>query len=240
MARFMGYVNSNIARKVGRLVGWRGPFWERRYSHVVVTNEEAAQVERLVYLLRNGCKEGLVWRPEEWPGATGVKAMLSGEMKLEGKWLDLSGRFRARQRGESTATRRFVDRETLELSKLPCWKGLSDEKYREQIRGLVELIAEETATMHAAKGSEPVGVKKLRRMKPTQCAANPDRSPKPLVHAASMKARRQFREGWKLFVEAFLAASKCLREDGDLGAKFPPGCFPPGRAFVPLESGPSG
>ncbi|HUP22451.1 MAG TPA: transposase [Thermoanaerobaculia bacterium] len=55
MASFMRYVNSNVARKVGRLIGWRGPFWERRYSHVVVTNEKAAQVERLVYLLRKAC-----------------------------------------------------------------------------------------------------------------------------------------------------------------------------------------
>jgi hypothetical protein len=59
--------------------------------------------------------EGLVWRPEDWPGATGVKAMLSGKMKLEEKWLDLSDLHRARQRGESTSRGRFVTTYTLEL-----------------------------------------------------------------------------------------------------------------------------
>ena len=239
MASFMRYVNSNIARKVGRLIGWRGPFWERRYSHVVVTNETAAQVERLVYLMRNGCKESLVGRPQEWPGVSGVNAMLSGEMKLRGTWLDLSGQFRAAQRGESTSRRKFVKKHTLELDKLPCWKHLDDEDYRKHVQALVDLITEETATMHALAGSEPLGVRELKKLRPIHRAANPDRSPKPLVHAASREKRKQFREGWRRFVESFLAASKRLRE-GARGVKFPPGSFPPRRPFVPLTAGPSG
>jgi hypothetical protein len=235
----MRYVNSNIARKVGRLIGWRGPFWERRYSHVVVTNETAAQVERLVYSLRNGCKEGLVSRPQEWPGVSGVNAILSGKMKLRGPWLDLSAQFRAAQRGESTATRRFVKRHTLELDKLPCWKDLDDETYRKHVQALVDLITADTATMHELAGSEPLGVRELKKLRPIHRAANPDRSPKPLVHAASREKRRQFREGWRRFVESFLAASKRLRA-GARDVRFPPGSFPPRRPFVPLTAGPSG
>ena len=202
-------------------------------------NETAAQIERLVYSLRNGCKEGLVWKPQDWPGVTGVKAMLSGKMKLVGTWLDLSGQFRAALRGDSTATRRFVKRHTLELSKLPCWQDLDDDEYRERITELVELITEETATMHALAGSAPLGVKKLEKLRPIHRAANPDRSPKPLVHAASREKRRQFREGWRRFVESFLAASKRLRA-GACDVKFPRGSFPPRLPFVPLTAGPSG
>jgi REP element-mobilizing transposase RayT len=239
MARFMRYVNSNLARKVGRLVGWRGPFWERRYSHVVVTEEEKAQVERLRYSLENGCKEGLVWKPQDWPGVTGVKAMLSGSMKLVGSWLDLSGLYEARQRGESTATRRFVEKHTLTLSKLPCWEHLDDDDYKKHVQGLVDSIAQETAAMHASARSEPLGVKELRKLRPNQRTAHPDHSPKPLVHAASRDRRRQFREGWRLFVELYLAASERLR-NGFRDTTFPPGSFPPRMPFVPLRAGPSG
>lgn len=239
MSRFMRYVNSNLARKVGRLAGWSGPFWERRYSHVVVTEEEAAQVERLKYCLQNGCKEGLVWKPHDWPGATGVNAMLSGEMKIEGEWLDLTLMFHARERGESTATKNFVKRHTLKLSKLPCWEHLNDDDYCKHVQGLVETIADETAAMHERNGSVPLGVRELRKLRPNQRAANPGRSPKPLVHAASRERRRRFREAWRLFVESFLAASQRLRE-GDRDAKFPPGSFPPRLPFVPLTAGPSG
>jgi hypothetical protein len=239
MARFMRYVNSNIARKVGRLIGWRGPFWERRYSHVVIANEEVVQVARLEYLLRNGCKEGLVARPQDWPGATGVHAMLEGSMTMEGAWLDLSGLYRARLRGERPSKRKFVKRETLELSKLPCWKDLPDEEYRARIREIVTTITQETRAMHAAAGTKPVGAKKLRQLGPNHCAAHPARSPKPLIHAACQETRRRFREGWRLFVEAYCAAAKRLKA-GDREVEFPEGCYPPGLPFVPLGTGPPG
>jgi hypothetical protein len=47
----MGYVNSNLARKVGKLVGWREKIWSRRYQAIVISSEEVAQVERLKYVL---------------------------------------------------------------------------------------------------------------------------------------------------------------------------------------------
>jgi hypothetical protein len=64
----MQYVNSNIAREVGDLVGWSGPFWARRYTAIVTSNEEAAQVERFRYILSHGVKENLVERVLDWPG----------------------------------------------------------------------------------------------------------------------------------------------------------------------------
>jgi hypothetical protein len=50
----------------------------------------------------------------------------------------------------------FVKNETLRLSTLPCWKEMSDDEYRSHIRGLVDMIAEETAAMHAGQESEPL------------------------------------------------------------------------------------
>jgi REP element-mobilizing transposase RayT len=56
LARFMGYVNSNLARKVGRYVGWKDKIWSRRYQAIVISSEEAAQVERLRSCLAHGVK----------------------------------------------------------------------------------------------------------------------------------------------------------------------------------------
>ena len=46
LAKFVGYVNSNVAREAGRLHGWKD-IWARRYQDIIVSHEEAAQVERL-------------------------------------------------------------------------------------------------------------------------------------------------------------------------------------------------
>src|SRR5262249_16723897 len=48
-ADFMRYTQSKLAREVNRLTGWKGPVFDRRYEMTVVTDEEAAQIERLAY-----------------------------------------------------------------------------------------------------------------------------------------------------------------------------------------------
>lgn len=65
LARFMGYVCSKLAREVGRLTGWREKIFSRRYQAILISEEESAQVERLIYLLSHGAKENLVSRPQD-------------------------------------------------------------------------------------------------------------------------------------------------------------------------------
>src|SRR3954466_15720868 len=79
LMRFMQDLKSKLAIEVNRLTGWRGTVFARRYDSAVVTEEEGAQVERLLYILSNSVKEGLVERPQDWPGVHGAKALLDGE-----------------------------------------------------------------------------------------------------------------------------------------------------------------
>jgi hypothetical protein len=68
LARFMQYVDGNVASEVGDLVDWPGAFWARRYTAIVVSDEDAAQVDRFRYILSHGVKENLVERVLDWPG----------------------------------------------------------------------------------------------------------------------------------------------------------------------------
>ena len=69
LAPFIGYVNGNVARLIGRRHGWTGPFWASR-AHVIPVLDDASAEGRLRYILSHGVKEGLVPRPEDWPGAS--------------------------------------------------------------------------------------------------------------------------------------------------------------------------
>jgi len=71
LALFMGYFNSNLAREIARRTDWEDKVWGRRYQAIVVSEEEAAQVARLEYLLSHGCKE-LVERLADWPASTAL------------------------------------------------------------------------------------------------------------------------------------------------------------------------
>jgi hypothetical protein len=85
-------------REAGRLHGWEDKIWSRRYQAIVVSPEEAAQIERLGYVLSNGCKEGPVARPQDWPGVHSARALVQGAA-LTGTWFDRTQEYAARRRG---------------------------------------------------------------------------------------------------------------------------------------------
>ncbi|MEM7355018.1 MAG: transposase, partial [Acidobacteriota bacterium] len=69
LSRFMHHLGCNVSKEIGgRLRDWRGAFWERRYTSIVVSDEPEAQWRRLKYHLSHGVKEGLVESPLQWPG----------------------------------------------------------------------------------------------------------------------------------------------------------------------------
>ena len=226
MARFMNYVQSNVAREAGRLAEWREKFWGRRYQAIVVTDEEAAQLERLEYVLAQGCKEGLVPKPQDWPGAQSTRALLSGRNKIGGEWIDRTAQHRARQRGEDSSTVLFRERQAITLTPLPCmvsWR-LEDrlEWFRERCRHIAEQLR--------GSGRRPLGresiLKQDRHARP-RAGVN---SPAPLVHAATRRSARKFHAAYGHFLLVYRAACEKLPELGPVG--FPRGCFRPALPFV--------
>ena len=74
----MQHLLTNVSKKVGALIGWRGAFWERRYSAEPVLDEDAL-LGRIRYILSHGVKEGFVASCQEWPGLSSLSMMLDGE-----------------------------------------------------------------------------------------------------------------------------------------------------------------
>lgn len=233
LARFVGYLNSNLAREVGRLHQWPERIWGRRYEAIVVSDEEEAQVGRLHYLLQQGCKEGLVGDPCEWPGATSVPAMLDGR-QLTGTWFDRTAEWRA-NRGHGTS-QTFPQQERVLLSPLPAWASVPEVDYRRRVRSLVDAIRTDSAARVRATRRPPLGVDGVLRQDPHQAAADRARTPAPLVHAASREAFLAFRQAFGAFVAAYRSASAAWRSDPTTWA-FPAGCFPPAHPFFAPATG---
>ena len=232
MADFMWYFQTNAAREVAELTGWKDKVWARRYDAIPVSDEPAAQVDRLRYVLAQGVKEGLVARVEDWPGINMAGAILEGK-PLQGTWFDRTAEYRARQRGEDSEPRRFASEETVVLSQLPCWRHLSPEAYRERIAGLIREIEADAVAERKLTGREPLGREAILRQHPHTQPNQTKKSPCPLFHAASKAARQGLREAYGRFLAAFREAAEKLKA-GDRLARFPDGCFPPGLPFVGL------
>lgn len=234
MARFMAYFQGNLAKEAGRLHKWRGPFWHRRYQHVVVSDEEAAQIGRLRYILANGCKENLVSSPLEWPGVNSTRALLFGE-QLRGFWID-----RTRERFASLRTKkdrsRFREPEMVKFSPLPCWNHLQPSVLRHRIQELIAQIEAETARRHKTEGTQPLGAKRALHLDPHDIPLHSKWSPAPMFHCASKQARSALREAYGHFCAAFRQAADRLRA-GELLTAFPTGAFPPPMPFqLPIQA----
>lgn len=234
LAAFMNYLNSNLAREIGRAVRWRERFWGRRYQAIVVSEEPAAQISRLLYLLRQGTKEGLVRRPTDWPGAKSVECLLHGK-PVRGVWIDRTLEFRAAKSGKPHDASKFRSVETLGLAPLPCWKELPARSYRKRIGQLVQYVEREAERRLRESGRAPLGRDRIERQDPHDAPNRIKKMPAPLVHAVSAEVRRAFRIAYRYFADAHRRASVRLRAEPGrrVGFEhFPEFSFPPPGPFL--------
>jgi REP element-mobilizing transposase RayT len=235
LARFMNYLNGNLAREAGRLHHWRDKFWARRYRPIPVSDEPEAQLQRLRYILEQGCKERLVRSPRDWPGASSTEALLTGAT-ICGLWFDRTAEYRARLNGQSFSKYEHTEEEQLSLSPLPCWRDRPSEETRDQIEVMVREIEAATREVCAQDGRNPMGKKRILSQHPHDRPRRSKRSSAPLFHAASRGARKTLEIAYYVFRLAFREAVEDLR--AGRRPEFPRGSFPPGLPFVPHRAPP--
>jgi hypothetical protein len=230
LARFMEYFGGNLAREAGRSSSWHGRFWGRRYHSAVVDNAPESQLARLRYIISNGCKEGLVASPLDWPGVSSTRALLDGSMRLCGTWFDRTREYRAGKLLPKSR-RVFAEPEEVRLSVLPCLSLLEGEDFKRTVRSLVEQVEQDTREMHAIRGTRPAGRRWVLRQPP-------HRVPKAMKISRATKFLSAFRQNifelrqaYREFVLAYREAANRLRA-GDRLVEFPPGCFPPRLPFA--------
>jgi hypothetical protein len=195
LTRFIQYVDGNIAREVGALVNWKGPFWTRRYTAIVVSDEESAQVERLRYILAHGVKENLVERVLDWPGVHAARPILE-DKPLTGYWFDRTQEYAARNRGEEHGRLTYATEETFVLTRLPCWEHLSTEEYRQRVAALVEEIELDARAARMARQLPVLGVAAILRQRPHTRPNKTKKSPALRFHAARKAIRDGLREAY--------------------------------------------
>jgi len=228
LANFMRDVNSSLAREAGRLYHWKEKFWGRRYTAIPIL-DEARLIERAVYLLSHGCKEGLVLRPSDWPGVNCVDAVTRGK-KLEGIWYDRTKKYEAARVGINCRPGEYSTKYEVPLSPLPCFKDLSPSEQRARYRAMVADIERETRKKFAHGGRRILGVRGILKMRPHHRPDKIKRKPAPLCHCSDYDRWREYRDNYRWFVELYRVASRRLRA-GELTVQFPYNCFPPRLAF---------
>ena len=88
---------------------WPDGIWADRYRSIPISDEPAAQVDRLRYVLAQGVKEGLVAKVDEWPGISMLDAVLEGK-PIRGTCYQACGGQMTSRKGEVCSARVHMKR----------------------------------------------------------------------------------------------------------------------------------
>ncbi len=242
LAKFMSFVNSNLAREAGRIIGWRGSFWRERYHLIPISPENEALIGRLRYVLSNTVKEFLVASVRDWEGLHCAEALMDGK-PMQGVWYARSKAYEAQRQAQRRAARRgttveaidrgaFMQHYAVQLAPLPCWKDLPLARRRKLVTEMVVEIETEAAAQRAELGIEALGMDAIRNQDPFARSVHNKRSPKPLCHAASREMRDRMKGAYRAFVGMFREASLKVKLGRVTEAIFPKYSFPPCLPFV--------
>ena len=234
MSQFSGYLKCNLSKELGRLHGWEEKFWGERYHSASVSDSEEKQESRFRYILLNGCKEGLVDSPLEWPGVSSAGALYRGERVLEGTWYDRTAQHRARVRG---ARRLYPRKEQVHLSTLPYLEGLTALQRQAYVVAAVREVEEQTRQQRLEEGRESLGARAILKQDPHGHPESFERSPARLFHASSYEELLEMKAARNAVTAAYREASARLRR-GEANVRFPEGTFPPPQAFVQMRAPP--
>jgi len=222
LPRFMQFLLTNVSKKIGTLIHWRGAFWERRYSAQPIL-DDTALLQKVQYVLAHGPKEGLVRRCSEWPGLSSLPLMLDGRPRRV-RWFNWTRRCRnalPSNRGRRTDPR-WAEEEQLQLTPLPI-SGLDRRgAVRRFLREAVRVIEEQARRQFR----HVLGLAGVLRQLPQHRPQRPERRPAPWCHATLPALRIGYLQRYRSFANAYLSASAAWRK-GDVQADFPEGAARP-------------
>ena len=233
LAAWASYLLGNLARSINAIRERWGVVFERRYSAEPVL-DDAALLDRLVYLVANPVHAGLCTQSRHWPGLLlWTRAGESGlrEVSWVGRKAYRSACYRARQRGQAPpSSDGFRVRGRLVIRPVPTEMGLGSEAGCEMAEAIAarerELAAERRRSGKPAMTRREVLAQDWRG-----APRRPKRSPRPACHTTERSLRKAFLEGLREFVGAFREASAQWRL-GIRNVAFPAWSYPPGGSLV--------
>jgi hypothetical protein len=148
---FLRDFNGLLARVVNAARGRWEHFWDANQASAVVLEDEAAQLDKVVYTLTNPV--GLVEKAAEWPGATALHAVLGGTSVVAKRPEHF---FRAEDDGGAMPA-------TVKLTFLPppSFSNLPLQDYRLQIQEHVIAVEAEAAAARRERRTTVLGRRRI-------------------------------------------------------------------------------
>jgi putative transposase len=209
---FYEHFHKLLAKCMNALRGrWENFFASEQVCVVRLENREDL-IDKLVYIATNPVKDGLVERVDDWPGASGYRALMSGQP------------LRAKRPKHFFAADGTMPKEiTLHLT-IPPELGDRDELLAE-VRKRVAAVEEEEARNRTETGRRVMGRYAVLRQswRESPMSREPRRNLRPTIAAKSLWARLEAIQRKREFTRSHRAARLALLAGTPI--PFPPGTY---------------
>jgi putative transposase len=197
---------------------WRGRwehFWDANQASAVALEGEAAQLDKLVYVLANPV--GLVEEAGDWPGATAIHAILTGRTIIASRPKHF---FREGEDGGA-----MPETVTITFTPPPALAHLPRDRYVRLIQDNVALLEKEATSRRRENGTTVLGRKRILRQRwdDRPADAEPRRELSPSLACRDKWRRFERLRQNKLFQKLYRAAFQAFR--AGVAATFPLGTW---------------
>jgi REP element-mobilizing transposase RayT len=209
---FYEHFHKLLAKCMNALRGRWENFFSSEQVCVVRLETREALIDKLVYIATNPVKDGLVEQVDDWPGASGYRALLNGQPLHA-----------TRPKHFFAEDGTMPEKVTLELT-IPPELGDRDEIMAE-VQARVAAVEREEACARRETGGRVLGryaiLRQSWRESPT--SREPRRGLRPTIAARSLWARLEAIQRKREFVRAYRQARQALLAGTSI--PFPPGTY---------------
>ena len=212
---FLEYFHKLFAKCQNSLRGRWENFWSSEQTSVVRLVDPADVIEKMVYVLTNPVKDGLVEKAHHWPGASSLDALIHGKPLTASR-----PRHFFREDGSMPET------VTLQIDRPAGLKELSEDEFTAMVEGRIRAVEEAAAFERARTGARVLGRRAVLGQKWSDRPASrePRRQLDPRVAARSKWSRIEALLRNRIFREAYVVAREAFCA-GDRKVIFPAGTY---------------
>jgi len=212
---FLEYFHKLFAKCQNSLRGRWENFWSSEQTSVVRLVDPADVIEKMVYVLTNPVKDGLVEKAHHWPGASSLDALIHGKPLTASR-----PRHFFREDGSMPET------VTLQIDRPAGLKELSEDEFTAMVEGRIRAVEEAAAFERARTGVRVLGRRAVLSQKWSDRPASrePRRQLDPRVAARSKWSRIEALLRNRIFREAYVVAREAFCA-GDRKVIFPAGTY---------------
>ena len=198
LIRFKQTFHRLVAREINEYLGREGALFSSPSRDCECLDDQSLE-QQFFYALTNPVKDGLVDKVKHWKGISSWQALANGKNEYF-TYFDKTAWHKAGGKSSGKAIQAFAKRVCINYTPLPSMQSMSQKQRQTYIRRQCEKLENHFRELRQRTTGQVVGSKRLARLDHRQRpATRAVRTRKPLCHASTQAAAKEYKDAYRRF-----------------------------------------